>query len=359
MKEYEEFVMDAAEVAKTGIKPLLDSIIYKLMLPQMVAVQLLGEDNSLVNAADDVKTLRREKTRMVAVDLSEGTDVTDISVADRWENFDVTTTKFGGGEEITEEAIDNADFDVVKEELQGIADAMAIKADSRVWEELLDYTLITAEVIAGGATEFDLAHGDNTVTGEAIYAVTNVTVTNPTTWELDYLNGHIKFAIDPGASTISYYYGSTARGYVRAATAGTVSYNDIINMRTSLRKVLVKGERTVVTDAESEGQLLKDDKFLDASAYGDKVVLNGEIGKISGMRVVTTDTLFDNLPVVLIRGDNLGKVVYKKKLSTKVQQLEKRTDDVWIQAWQKSFPGIVRPTWIRVLINAQIYAYDE
>ena len=356
MKTYEEFVtIDSAEVLKTGITTQLDRVINKLMQPKMVLVQLLGEVT--VAKGHDTHTLRREIARMVAEDFNEDADIPDIGIADRWDTIVVTPAYFGGGNALTGQAIGDADFDLVRDQLQGIADAMAIKADARVLEELLQTAVVTAEAIAGGGTEFDLAHGENSDPGSAILAVTDVSTTNPATWELDYLNGHIKFSVDPGASTIDYIW-SDGLTYQRAATPGVVSYNDLVNMKTNLRSEFVTADSLVV-DKNSEGALLKDDKFIHATQMGDRVIMRGQIGMASGMDVLSNDTTYDDVPFVCLRGDRLGKVVYKEKTTSRIDTPDKRPNDRWVQAWQKSNPGITRPNWIVVLINGQINAYDE
>jgi len=356
MKEYDEFT-DSTDVLDSGIKPQLDKIINKLAMPKMVSLQLLGEKT--VQKGHDKLTLRREVNRMVAEDFDEGNDVPDISVSPRWDNFDVTPTYFGGGDEITGQAIDDADFDLIKEQLEGIADAMAIKADARAWNEILNAALVEDEAIAGGATEFDLSHGTNSGgPDEAILGGVSITTTNPVTWDnLDYRTGHIVFSGDPGASTITYVW-CDERQYVLAVDEGVVSYNDLVNLRTAGRKEFISFD-TVVVDEETEGMLLKDDRFIHASAMGDQRIMNGQIGKAAGMDVLTTDTTYDNVPIALLKGPKFGTMVYKRKMNTRTDKLQKRPDDVWVQAWEKSYPAVIRPRWMRILINGQINAYTE
>lgn len=354
MKEYEEFT-DSDDVLDSGIKPQLDKIINKLAMPKMVGLQLLGEKT--VPKGFDKLTLRREIARMIALDFAEGDDIPDISVSPRWDNFDVAPTYFGGGDEITGQAIDDADFDLIREQLEGIADAMVIKSDARIWSIILNTTLVVDEAIAGGATDFDLAHG--TIGGgptEAIIGVVSITTTTVgVTWELDYRKGHIEFSADPGASTITYVY-SVTRDYVLAVTDGEVSYNDLVNLRTAGRKQFISYD-TLVADEETEGMLLKDDRFIHATALGDRVIMNGQIGKAAGMDILTTDTTYDAVPIALLKGPKFGTMVYKRKMNTRIDKLQKRPDDVWVQAWEKSYPAVIRSTWMRILINGQINAY--
>lgn len=64
--------------------------------------------------------------------------------------------------------------------------------------------------------------------------------------------------------------------------------------RTLLRNQDAPGPYVVIIHPEQEGALLDDDQFIDASQYGsNEVVLNGEIGRWLGMRVIVTT----NIPV--------------------------------------------------------------
>jgi hypothetical protein len=58
-----------------------------------------------------------------------------------------------------------------------------------------------------------------------------------------------------------------------------------------------------------------------------------------------------------LKGPKFGTMVYKKKINTRIDKLQKRPDDVWVQGWEKSMPAIIRSTWMRILINAQENAY--
>lgn len=357
MKEYEEHAtMDSAEVDKSGINEIIDRVIHKLAQPIIITEQLLGEDTKLMQDGGKIRRLRREKTRISMQDFNEDEDIPDVGVADRWDYVDFTPTYFGGGEPITGQAIGDADFDLLQEELEAFADGMRIRKDARAWAEILNTTIVINEAIAGGATEFDLANGP--AANEAILAVTSVSMTNTTTWELDYLRGHIKFAIDPGASTISYIY-SEDRLYVEAVTPGDIGWDDIVNMMTAHRAQFVSPD-TIAFDPFTESKLLKDDKFLEATFLDVKAILNGSIGrKVAGADILRTDTLYDDVPITLIRGPKFGYTIYKKKMQSKTIDLDKRPDDQWIQTWEKSIVGILRTNYLRVLINAQIYAYDS
>lgn len=352
-KKYEEFI-DSADILSSGINPLVEKQIRELLEPLMVVGNLIGKDTSLVNAPSGTKTFRKEDSYLTAVDFDEDTDIPDVCNAD-FETIDVTPTYFGGGCPITAQAILDADWDVVKWSLNRLAKAMARKADSRNTEELLNATLVTDEAIAGGATEFTLAHGQEVDTGEAIISVVSLTPTNPETWELDYFRGIIEFSGDPGAGTVITYIYASDRKYVEADTDAEISYNDIVNAKVALRADYVTGDGILV-DELTQGMLLKDDKFIDASAFGEQVMKNGLIGKVAGMPIYVTDTMYDQVAIIAKWGPDLGTVVFKEDTKGEVQKMDKRPGDVWVQSWQKSEPVIIQPNWMRIIVNGQVNA---
>jgi len=78
---------------------------------------------------------------------------------------------------------------------------------------------------------------------------------------------------------------------VAPETTGTLSYNDAVKART---KVLVAKYQpnTLVVHPDEEADLLKDAKFIDASQYGAREpILNGEIGKFAGLKVLVTQNM--------------------------------------------------------------------
>jgi hypothetical protein len=351
-KKYEEFIT-SADILASGIQPLLEKEIRELLDPLMVVGQLLGKDTELVNKPSGTKTFRLEDSRLTAISFDEDEDIPDICNAE-FDTIDVTPTYYGGGCPITNQAIMDFDQDLIKWTLKRLARAMAIAADSRIMEELLNVTLVEAEAIAGGDTEFTLDHGSEADDGEAIIAVVDVTTTNPVTWVLDYRRGIIVFSADPGASTIDYIY-SADREYVEADTDGEIGYDDIVNAKVALRTSFVTGDG-IMADPLTLGMLLKDDKFIDASAFGEQVMRNGLIGKVAGMPIYSTDTAYDQVAIVAKWGDEFGTVVFKETIKTEVQKMDKRPGDVWVQTWEKSEPVIIQPGWMRIIVNGQINA---
>lgn len=77
-------------------------------------------------------------------------------------------------------------------------------------------------------------------------------------------------------------------GSTDATTSGVLSYDDAISARTTIRGNNYNPD-TLIIHSDQEGDLVKDTKFINASAYGDREpILNGHIGKFGGMEVLVT-----------------------------------------------------------------------
>lgn len=85
--------------------------------------------------------------------------------------------------------------------------------------------------------------------------------------------------------------------YSEAATAGATVYDLAVKARTVLdiNNVPQQG-RFLLTGPSEYAALLKDQRFIDASAYGgSSVLINGEVGRILGMPVLVSNTVGDHL----------------------------------------------------------------
>lgn len=89
------------------------------------------------------------------------------------------------------------------------------------------------------------------------------------------------------------------------ATASTIALDDILEARQLLREanVPMNGmDNFIAISPAQEKQMLKMDSFIDASKYGSPdVLLNGEIGKVFGFRVLVSNHVDANEAVIYNR----------------------------------------------------------
>jgi len=137
----------------------------------------------------------------------------------------------------------------------------------------------------------------------------------------------------------------------------TNAYEKIVDARTKV--IEDKYNPTVMLIAPYvEGVLLKTEKFIDASRYGAREpILNGEIGLIAGLRVLTTTQQYEGCGLVVEPGARMGYLVIKKRLTAKVDKLEKKANDIFIGLWEESFVGVINADLLAVIVNAQAEAF--
>jgi hypothetical protein len=113
---------------------------------------------------------------------------------------------------------------------------------------------------------------------------------------------------------------------------------------------MTKGRETVrvqkfnpdvmVIPAELEDDILNNSQFVDASQYGGREgILRGEVGRIVGMRVLSTTQLFSGT-VIYIDTSRCAKLVEKRDLEVKRDDLP-GTDSFGIWIYQEFAPKLV------------------
>lgn len=366
VRSYEEFTQEVADVTASGIQKVLTVEIVKALEPKLVGTQLLAPDTKLVGTGGTTRTFRK-RTAVEAATFLEGENVPQVSPDITYSTQDVTPTSFGASEIIYGDALDAADFNIINDTKISIADAMARKSDERIWEKLANLTTVTDEATTPGTGNGTLQWFE--LGNDKVISVTNVKVGGVTKaigidYKVDYFKGWIFFEVAPtaaqGAITASYKYSTRnavdAGVSLSAPTVGQLNYNDLVDAKAKITSLYGRAD-TVVVYTDEESDLLKDDKFIDASKYGGREpLLNGEIGQITGLKVLTSQKMYQGVGAVLQKGNELGYLVYKAKLQAKTEKLQKKANDIQISVWEKSLPGIVNSDLICIILNAQQYA---
>lgn len=372
MKGYEQFAIDEASIMGTGIQELLDRDILWDLQTYRIGKQLLDEDRSLVGTAGITKTFRLRSGYSDAEDFAEGANVPNPDESGTMTGpantlVRATPIKFGIGDTITEEAIDDADFNVIRDHQTQLAEAMANREDKMVWNALLDVTAGTETVTGagGGATKtYNLANGDGTNSKVYVH-VENVeredtldAVLGTNVW-LDMFLGKIEFDVALAATetaTFDYVLSSLANR-CDAHTKGSLTLNDI---KTAKTKVNIAAKRVPdhgVFYVDELSDLEVDEMFRDASQYGGReVILNGEVGKAIGIKLLGSHNLYPGCGMVLLKGNRVGRWVYKKLPKQAIDDLEKKAGDKFIKAWEKAIAVLIDDRFIAVITNMQSYA---
>ena len=309
METIEELQVTTADIT-AQLPKIIAKGIEEARRPKLYMLQLFRENRQLVGKPG--KELHvTVGGRMGYAIVGEGESLSSALSAQEKSLTDVTITpiKIGSWTQITKEAIKSAQIDLIDMHVETLTLDMAEGLNTYLYQTLVG-TVSTTETIAGADTDtYDLSYGK-------ILKVNSVKVDGDATtgYSVDYYDGKIKLAssVATGSSIeVSYIY--TNRTYVLdASTAGKLSYSDIINARA---KVIANRftPNVMVVSPVLEADLLKTDQFIDVSKYGDREpILNGEIGKIAGLKVIPESTAYDVL--VVTDAPKQGIVVWKQPL---------------------------------------------
>lgn len=203
----------------------------------------------------------------------------------------LTVGKYAVAAKITQEAIDGSNLDLIRDTIREAGIALADKEDAVILNALLgEESTITVEAVAavaGGTTA--LGHSNLTYL---------VLTTGANTLTVNYKTGVVVASNTATAFTVSYYF-STRTNIKDAGTEGTFSYNDIVNTANVIRGKKWEPDYMLIHPNEM-AYLLKNSQFVDASKYGAREpLLRGEIGQISGMRVLVSTNMTQGNALVI------------------------------------------------------------
>jgi len=361
---FEDFTFDETDVDNSGIQKLITKDIMADLEPMLVGKQILHEDSALVGHPGRIRTYRKSAAVSDAIDFNAGDDVPPVGTPEVFSTVDSTPTKFGHSETVYEDAIDDMDIDAIRETETALAAGMARKADARTWNEVFDATVIAAENLTAGtgaAKRFNLAHDKilEVTSLTADFGAGAVAAVLGTDYYLDFFRGVIEF-FTPVANAyvcaIDYVY-STRTNALEATQVRSLQRDDIVNAKTKVRSTSYGKADTCVTHENQMNDLEKDERFTDASRYGDNsVLLNGEIGKTAGINFLVSERMWQGVAYVCQKGRRLGFYTWKKKPIVKVEELEKKSGDLNIKTWEKSNPAIVNENYGCGIFNCHEFA---
>lgn len=242
-----------------------------------------------------------KRTIMSAAHISEGTALNAFTggTSPAYTTVEITPTKVVSYAALTQEALDASEFDLIRDHIREAGEALADLEDTDIVNEFLGKTTVTEESIAGvggGANAvFTLGHSKvltitDTHRHDTSAAVTVVSV--------DYFDGKVKILEDIHTTTLDITYSYTAdaagtgtKGKVDVNTAGQLKYEDITAMGTLIRSAK-RSPNFMVLNPEEMADLIKDNRFIDAAAYGSaEPLLTGEVGKVGAMKLLTTTNI--------------------------------------------------------------------
>lgn len=243
----------------------------------LVAMQVVRVNRDLVGSPARSLIVGKRGTVTANV-VTEGSDIPLVNPT--YTPYTITPQKYGIGVEITTEAIQSFQFDLINDWLAEAGYAMAKKIDTDILDEI------------------------RTASGV---------------------------------------------GSVSAAVNGTLAYDDVVAAVTKVRSYNYDAD-TLIIHPDQASDLLKDTKFINASAYGAREpLLNGEIGRFAGVKVLVT-TQCPSGTALVFDSKRACVVAVKRDLTVKRKELPER-DAIGVYATQMLKAKVVNPEAICVIHN--------
>jgi len=281
------------ELASTINVSAITELIPKVILDEVEeAARARRFGRNLVRINEDlVRTKGRSivigrRGTLTAQDVSEGTELSSSKIT--YTSNTITPSKKGVAVHITQEAIEGCELNLIRDAVTEAGIALADKEDSDIMKALLDYS-VDAHTFTGAGTA--------TISGGALVYVEE---SESNFSKADYYDGKI---VATGACTITYWQSAHGKSYcVDALSEGTWSVNGYKAIVKAVTAVKARKWRPqfIVIHPNALGGILKSNMFIDAAKYGtNEPIVNGEIGKIAGLKVLVTTQMPDGAALVI------------------------------------------------------------
>ena len=339
----QELALGTADV--TAITPkVISQTIEEVARGQRVFAQLFKENTDLMRTAGLEISFPKKGTGISAsFGVAQNTSIAPSSFA-----YDATTIrvqKIGIRLEFATESLESALRDAIKDHIFEAGIVYAETIDDRAITVALELTSVTSTVPA--ATTL--------VTGSyPIWSITSVT--GATIDGVNYATGTLYMtavgSVTPGTITYTYakrVYDSTL--YVDALNDNTLSSWDLLQARAKIVGQNFRPNVAIIHD-DDVPSLLYDEKlkFLEVSAYGSReAILNAEIGKIFGLKILTS-TRTATGHAVYADTSRLGYHVKKRELRG-YREDKPEFDAIWYHMWAESDFGVVNNPAIALSVN--------
>lgn len=269
---------------------------------------------SLVQINEDlVRTKGRtivigRRATLTASSVNEGATPSESSLS--YSINTITPSKIGVCVKITQEAIDGANLDMIRDHITEAGIALADKEDLDIVYTLLGASSIS--ITAGGTVVAGAVGGTFWASDSPGLSLDANSINfNGTLYAItarDYYDAKVTASVSGGAATVvggtltmdydkkalPVGYSSTfASPVVRSGSFAVLTYEDIIAGLGVIRANKWTPD-FILIHPNQVNDLLKSSAFRDASQYGSPdVLLRGEIGMISGVKILVTTNIFD------------------------------------------------------------------
>ncbi len=279
--------------------------------------------------------------------VSPGSTVSASSFA--YDSFTITTQKAGMRLEFTNEALKQALRDVIKDHIYEGGLVYAETIDDVATSIMLDLKTQTATIATGSLGTF---------ANTPVFKITSAGAT--TISSVEYDTGVVTCSASITAGTVTSQYANNPSGtgmWVGATNAGSLTVKDIARVKAKMAAQHKHPDVLLFNDADYASLIFDPQvKFVDVSAYGSKeTVLNGEIGKIIGLKCITS-TRIPQGNAILVDSKRLGYDVHRRDFDG-VREDKPEYDCVWYHFWGERNFGVADTYAVGLVCNAQTADY--
>jgi len=348
LKDIQELGLGTADVAAITGKAIADTI-EEVARGEVKIAQLFKVNKDLMADGTPQQIQFPKKGTGIAVTwgATPGSTVSASSFA--YDAVTVTTAKSGFRLEFTNEALKQALRDVIKDHVYEGGIVWAETIDDVASSIMLGLTSQTATITTGSLGTFS-----NTPVYKITAAGTGTIVS------VQYDTGVVTISGSLAADTITAQYANNPKGttlWVGATNPGSLRAFDIARVKAKMVAQHRNPDVMLFNDADYASLLFDTQlKFIDASAYGSQeAVLNGEIGKAMGLKVITS-TRIPQGNAILVDTRRLGYDVHRRDLSG-VREDKPEYDSVWYHFWAERNFGVADSLAVGLVCNAQSADY--
>jgi len=348
IKNIAELALGTADVSAITAKAIASSI-EEVSRGQCKVGQLFKVNTDLMADGTPQQIQFPKKGTGIAVSWGVTPNNSIASSSFAYDSFTITTAKAGMRLEFTNEALKQALRDVIKDHIYEGGIVYAETIDDVATSIMLDLKVQTATVTTGSLSTF------------ANLPVFKIVSVSPGTIDtVEYDTGVVLLTGSLAASTVTAMYANNPKGtglWVGATNAGSLTVKDISRVKAKMATQHKFPDVLLFNDADYASLIFDTNvKFVDVSAYGSKeTVLNGEIGKIIGLKCITS-TRIPQGNAILVATQRLGYDVHRRDFEG-VREDKPEFDAVWYHFWGERNFGVADTYAVGLVVNAQTADY--
>jgi len=289
------------------------------------------------------------RATLTASSVAEGATPTQSDLS--YTSNTITPSKIGVTVKITQEAIDGANLDLIRDHITEAGIALADKEDQDILSTLLGKTAFSeALVFTGGSTIGTFSFGGT----DPVLSITSIKNPNGSdtlsAWTCDYFEGKIGSPSTFSSNTFWVTgYKSSRSNFRDAITAASLSYEDLVGGLGVIRANKWTPDFILVHPNEVN-DILKSSAFRDASQYGSPdVLLKGEIGMISGVKVLVSTNMTEGV-VLYIASKRAAWLALKRPVDLKRWD-NPATDSVELYFYMEYGVAVTDETAVAISVN--------